>query len=324
MTKPDLIIFDLGRVLIDFDFHKVVRNLKRYSPLTKKEIYKFFQKTPLWDTFERGGIEPKDFFQQLSNELHLENRPLKDFTPLRNTIFTEKHDTVSILQRLRGRYRIAALSNVNIMHWDHIVEMHDFMSWFDHPIASCNIGQRKPDLDIFRTTLNMAGAQNPRRPSLSTMSKAMSTGRPIARHSGAPVYQRTPIDQRFKRDIVMMKARTLLFSCLFISPYLLAEAGALEQQAQSAWQERDKPGQTEKAIQLWEQAVTADPTRADLWTALAKAMGRDVRHAKTAKERSEWAERAKDAAAKAIAKDPKEFGCLRRLRRSIRAMGEYA
>jgi putative hydrolase of the HAD superfamily len=156
MNKPDLIIFDLGRVLIDFDFHKVVRSLKRYSPLSKKEIYQFFQRTPLWDTFERGGIEPMDFFQQLSKELHLEKLTFKEFKPLWNTIFTEKHDTVSVLQRLRGRYRIAVLSNVNIMHWDHVLETHDFMNWIDHPVASCNVGQRKPESDIYLTTLQMA------------------------------------------------------------------------------------------------------------------------------------------------------------------------
>jgi len=159
MEKPDLIIFDLGRVLVDFDFHKVVRHLKRYSPLTEKQIHRFFMQTPLWDTFERGQTEPDDFFRQISKELRLKNLTFKDFTPLWNSIFTEKHDTVSILQRLRGRCRIALLSNVNIMHWDHIVETHDFMSWFDHPIASFAVGQRKPELDIFRTTLQIAQAK---------------------------------------------------------------------------------------------------------------------------------------------------------------------
>jgi putative hydrolase of the HAD superfamily len=43
------------------------------------------------------------------------------------------------------------------MHWDHIMETHDFMRWFDHPIASFAVGQRKPDFDIYRTTLHAAG-----------------------------------------------------------------------------------------------------------------------------------------------------------------------
>src|SRR5580765_5564390 len=100
MTQPKLIIFDLGRVLLDFDFRKVIRRLKRFSPLTEKEIRHYFTSTPLWDTFERGEVEPKDFFLKLAKELKLKDLTYKNFCPLWNSIFTEKHDTVSILQRL--------------------------------------------------------------------------------------------------------------------------------------------------------------------------------------------------------------------------------
>jgi putative hydrolase of the HAD superfamily len=156
MIKPELIIFDLGRVLVDFDFRKVVRKLTRYSSLTEKQVYRYFLQTPLWDAFERGTLGPKDFFQQLTKDLHLQNLEFEEFTPLWNNIFTEKHDTVSILQRLRRRYRIALLSNVNIMHWNHILETYDFMQWFDYSIASFAVGQRKPDFDIYQTTLHAA------------------------------------------------------------------------------------------------------------------------------------------------------------------------
>ena len=80
--------------------------------------------------------------------------------------------------------------------------------------------------------------------------------------------------------------------------------GLLEQQAQAAWQQRDKPGQTKQAIRFWEQAAQEQPGRADLLIFLAKAMGRATRHAQTSKERRGWADRARSAAARAIAKDP--------------------
>jgi putative hydrolase of the HAD superfamily len=157
MTKPDLIIFDLGRVLVDFDFSKVVRGLKHHSPLTKKQIREYFVETPLWDAFERGAIEPGKFFLQLRRDLRLKKLTFKEFAPLWNDIFTEKHDTISVLRRLRGRYSLALLSNVNKMHWEHIVKNHDFITWFDYPIASWAVGQRKPGHDIFKTALSRAG-----------------------------------------------------------------------------------------------------------------------------------------------------------------------
>ena len=53
-------------MLVDFDFRKVVRKLTRYSSLSEKQIHRYFMQTPLWDAFERGALEPKDFFLQLT------------------------------------------------------------------------------------------------------------------------------------------------------------------------------------------------------------------------------------------------------------------
>lgn len=97
--------------------------------------------------------------------------------------------------------------------------------------------------------------------------------------------------------------RTFLLFLLLAGP-LGAETGSLAQQAQLAWQDRDKPGQTETAIRLWQQAVKAEPNRGELWIALSKALGRAVRHAKTSTEREEWADQARDAAKAAVDLSP--------------------
>src|ERR1700690_1049015 len=95
MNKPELIIFDLGRVLVDFDFRLVITRLARHTKLSPKEIRRYFMQTPLWDAFERGEVEPKDFFHKISKDLKLQKLTFQEFIPLWNKIFTEKHDTVS-------------------------------------------------------------------------------------------------------------------------------------------------------------------------------------------------------------------------------------
>src|SRR6266700_2464220 len=102
-------------------------------------------------------MNPPEFYESLQKDLRLKGLTFEQFEPLWNRIFLEKSDTVAILQRLRGRYRLAMLSNVNEMHWQHIRSNHTFMHWFDHPVASYAVGYRKPDLDIYRVTLEMAG-----------------------------------------------------------------------------------------------------------------------------------------------------------------------
>ncbi|OGR89689.1 MAG: hypothetical protein A2992_02510 [Elusimicrobia bacterium RIFCSPLOWO2_01_FULL_59_12] len=156
MNRPELIIFDLGRVLVDFDFTKVIRSLKRHSPLTAGTIRTYFKTTPLWDRFERGAVDPDDFFLALKKDLKLRDLEFKAFVPLWNDIFEEMEDTVAIARRLMKSYRLAMISNVNPMHWAHVRKTHAFMGWFEHAIASYAVGHRKPELEIYRLTLRRA------------------------------------------------------------------------------------------------------------------------------------------------------------------------
>ena len=78
----------------------------------------------------------------------------------------------------------------------------------------------------------------------------------------------------------------------------------LAQQAQLAWQNRDKPGQTEEAIGLWDQALKAEPGRTELLIHLTKACGRAVRHAASSADRKRWADRARDYGKKAVLLNP--------------------
>src|SRR5262249_22752282 len=112
--------------------------------------------TPLWDAFERGAVTPHDFFNALKRDLHLKNLTYEEFVPLWNDIFAEKGDTLALLKELRGKYRLAILSNVNIMHWEYIRQRHSFMEWFDHPVASYKVGHRKPEPEIYLYTLRVA------------------------------------------------------------------------------------------------------------------------------------------------------------------------
>jgi FMN phosphatase YigB (HAD superfamily) len=156
MNNIELVIFDLGRVLLDFDFMKVIRELKRHSPHSEAEIRRYFKTTPLWDAFERGDVAPKAFFKHLQKDLQLTGLDFKSFIPLWNDIFEEKEDSIAILSRLKGNYQLAMISNVNPMHWEHVAKKHSFMKWFDIPIASYAVGHRKPELEIYHLTLKKA------------------------------------------------------------------------------------------------------------------------------------------------------------------------
>jgi len=103
--------------------------------------------------------------------------------------------------------------------------------------------------------------------------------------------------------------RSVLLTDCFVATLLAMTAIAVEsrsltQQAEEAWLSRDKPGQTEKAIGLWDQALKAEPGRTDLLVNLTKACGRAVRHASSSSDRKRWADEARDYGKKAVALNP--------------------
>ncbi len=104
-------------------------------------------------------------------------------------------------------------------------------------------------------------------------------------------------------------------------PSAYAESGYLAQEAQRVWKNRDKPGQTEAAIQLWTQAVRAEPNRGELWVNLSKGLGRSVRHAKTSKERRHYADQARAAAEKAVQISPASAEAFAAY---VEALGQWA
>jgi len=194
--KPELLIFDLGRVLVDFDFRKAIRDIKQFSPLSEDQIHHFFETTPLWDAYERGSLPSEDFFRKLSEALELKGITFEDFKPLWCNIFTEKTDTVALLQKLKGRYKLAMLSNVNEMHWLYIRDRHAFMHWFDIPIASYAVGLRKPEAAIYQHVLEKAGV--PAEKSLFT--DDVEAHITAAQKLGIRAHQFTTADQ-FAKDI---------------------------------------------------------------------------------------------------------------------------
>lgn len=157
MKKIDLVMFDLGRVLLDFDFKLAISHLKKHTPISNEEIHQFFSTTPLWDAFEKGQMPPEDFFVSLCKGLTLSGLSFEAFGPLWNDIFTEKKDTIALMRRLKKKYRLALVSNVNVMHWEFIHGKHDFLNEFDHLIPSYAVGSRKPEAEIYRIALKRAG-----------------------------------------------------------------------------------------------------------------------------------------------------------------------
>src|SRR5438067_5595415 len=109
------IIFDLGKVLIDFDFRRGYQALAGHCPYSAPEIPARLATTDLVERFETGLVEPGDFVEQFSRVLDLE-LDYGNFCRIWSCIFRDCLVPESLLEALGARYRLLLLSNTNALH----------------------------------------------------------------------------------------------------------------------------------------------------------------------------------------------------------------
>jgi len=153
------IIFDLGKVLIDFDFQRAYRTLESLCPYPAAEIPKRLAATNLIERFETGLVEPRDFVEQFSGILDL---PLDydRFCRIWSGIFTVTLIPESMLEGLAARYRLLLLSNTNALHFEMLRRNYGpMLGHFHHLILSYEVHAMKPRPEIFQAAVERAGCR---------------------------------------------------------------------------------------------------------------------------------------------------------------------
>jgi glucose-1-phosphatase len=154
-----VIVFDLGRVLIDFD-HQIAA--KKIAELTRKDpqkIFELFFDSQLIQSFERGKISAEDFFVSVSRLLGLE-LSFEKFLSIWNQIFflSEENKSVYALGKgLKKNLRLALLSNINILHFEYLKSNFPVFDIFNDIFLSCEMGFIKPEPEIYLRVISSLG-----------------------------------------------------------------------------------------------------------------------------------------------------------------------
>lgn len=157
------IIFDLGNVLIDFDHTIAAKRVSCFSDKSADEIFNLFFDSELTGLFEEGKISPEDFFAKVKEMLNLK-LDFNGFLPIWNEIFflTDKNRAVyNLAKKLKGRYRLALLSNINILHFDYLKKNFAVFDVFNHILTSFELGVRKPHPLIYQKALEELNIASP-------------------------------------------------------------------------------------------------------------------------------------------------------------------
>ncbi len=152
------LIFDLGRVLIDFDFRRGYQALQSHCPYPAEDIPRRLGPTGLVERFETGLIEPRDFVAQLSEVLDL-RIDYDGFCDIWSCIFTEPLIPESLLASLAHRYRLVLLSNTNAIHFEMLRPRLACLRHFHQLVLSYEVKAMKPRPEIYQAAIAAAGCR---------------------------------------------------------------------------------------------------------------------------------------------------------------------
>jgi FMN phosphatase YigB (HAD superfamily) len=149
------ILFDLGRVLVHFDFQRAYRQLEKFCPHPATEIPKRLAGTGLVQRYECGLVDSRDFVAELTKILDLKV-DFNDFCAVFCAIFAENLVPESLVEELASRYRLVLLSNTNEIHFDMIRRTYPVIRHFHQLVLSYEVKHMKPQPEIYRAAIEAA------------------------------------------------------------------------------------------------------------------------------------------------------------------------
>jgi HAD superfamily hydrolase (TIGR01509 family) len=153
------VIFDLGGVIVPFDFKRAYTRMEGLCPYPAAEIPQRLRSTDLVTRFETGRVGPQDFAREISEILKLKTT-YDEFCDIFNCIFTkETLVPESLLERLRARHRLLLLSNTNPIHFAMIDISYPIVRHFHDRVLSYEVGAQKPAPRIYQEAIALAGCR---------------------------------------------------------------------------------------------------------------------------------------------------------------------
>lgn len=157
LSAPEVVVFDLGKVLVDFDYSLVANRLRARTSISLEAVVARLDQSPLLVEYETGRITTAEFFQQV-RQLTGYQGTLDDFAVEFGDIFSPIDEMIAWQGELRTcGVPTVIFSNTNELAVRHIRSAFPFFSGFDAYVYSHEVGAMKPEAKIYEVVENVTG-----------------------------------------------------------------------------------------------------------------------------------------------------------------------
>lgn len=152
---PSVVVFDLGKVLVDFDYKIAARKIAARGRIGPQEVEDLIDHSPLLFSYETGRITQDQFFAEVRAATGFRGE-LEEFSRYFSDIFVPIEAMVELHAQLRRRgVPTFVFSNTNELAVGHIRRNFPFFGNFDGYIFSYEHGAMKPEQRIYEVVERM-------------------------------------------------------------------------------------------------------------------------------------------------------------------------
>jgi epoxide hydrolase-like predicted phosphatase len=160
MIVPRAVVFDLGKVLVDFDYSIAARRIAARGNMTIGEIAQYINQSPLFAQYESGHVTTEQFYQEIRRVTGFRG-DLAEFSDCFADIFVAIEPMVQLQAALRQKgLAVYVFSNTNELAAEHIRRTFPFYANFDGYILSYQHGAMKPDAKLYEVVEHKSGRRS--------------------------------------------------------------------------------------------------------------------------------------------------------------------
>jgi HAD superfamily hydrolase (TIGR01509 family) len=157
MNIPHAVVFDLGKVLLDFDYRIALRRILSHCKITLSELDVLINQSTLLLRYEAGLLTTQQFLAEVKEAAGF-TADLAEFSELFGNIFSPIEPMIELHAELRVRgVPTYIFSNTNELAIRDIRGRFPFFQDFDGYVLSYEHGALKPDARIYEVVERVSG-----------------------------------------------------------------------------------------------------------------------------------------------------------------------
>lgn len=153
LTQPiQLILWDLGDVLVDLDFKQLFSTICPLLQTTPEVFHTSLFSTGIFDRVNRGTTTPQEFHLEVCEALNVDVA-FDDFQAAWTCFFQPRPYMSQILHALKGKVEMWLLSNTDPMHHKACQKTYDYLQLLTGQMTSYGLRAMKPEAVLYQRAL---------------------------------------------------------------------------------------------------------------------------------------------------------------------------